>query len=51
MTPDYLQFTITSGRKMPNAEFAVEIGKAAKEVYELFASSSSNASASVVAKL
>jgi len=37
---DYLQFTITSRAEMPNAEFAEEIRKAAKEFYELFADSS-----------
>jgi carnitine O-acetyltransferase len=36
---DYLQFSITSRAEMPNAEFAEEIGKAAEELYELFAGS------------
>ncbi|KIJ20944.1 hypothetical protein PAXINDRAFT_174316 [Paxillus involutus ATCC 200175] len=36
---DYLQFTITSRAEMPNAEFTEEIGKAAEELYELFAGS------------
>ncbi|KAN0097060.1 Acyltransferase ChoActase/COT/CPT [Tylopilus felleus] len=35
---DYLQFTITSGSKMPNAAFAEEINKAADEFYQLFVS-------------
>ncbi|KAN0097062.1 Acyltransferase ChoActase/COT/CPT [Tylopilus felleus] len=35
---DYLQFTITSGSKMPNTEFAEEIRKAADEFYQLFVS-------------
>jgi carnitine O-acetyltransferase len=35
---DYLQFTITSGSKLPNAEFAEEIHKAAYDFYQLFVS-------------
>ncbi|KIJ65645.1 hypothetical protein HYDPIDRAFT_130991 [Hydnomerulius pinastri MD-312] len=40
---DYLQFTITSRTEMPNAEFTEEIGKAAEELYELFAGSTMKA--------
>ncbi|KAG8220958.1 acyltransferase ChoActase/COT/CPT [Butyriboletus roseoflavus] len=40
LTTDYLQFTITSRVEMPNAEFTEEIGKAAEELYKLFAGSS-----------
>jgi hypothetical protein len=32
---DYLQYTITSRKEMPNAEFVKEIAKAAEELYSL----------------
>ncbi|KAF9453573.1 carnitine acetyl transferase [Macrolepiota fuliginosa MF-IS2] len=32
---DYLQYTITSRKEMPNAEFVNEIAKAAEDVYDL----------------
>ncbi|KAI0079400.1 carnitine acetyl transferase [Panus rudis PR-1116 ss-1] len=34
---DYLQYTITSRKEMPNALFCEELEKAAKDVYNLFA--------------
>ena len=39
--PDYLQFTITSRKEMPNKEFIDEIEKAANDVYNLFLSGKS----------
>ena len=33
---DFLQFTITSRKEMPNAEFCEEIAKAAIDMYELY---------------
>ncbi|KAL1704128.1 acyltransferase ChoActase/COT/CPT [Schizophyllum commune] len=38
---DYLQFTITSRKEMPNKEFIDEIEKAANDVYNLFLSAKS----------
>ena len=36
LTIDYLQFTVTSSCELPTTEFAVEIRKAAEDIYELF---------------
>ena len=33
---DYLQYTITSRKEMPNAKFVEEIARAAAEVYNLY---------------
>lgn len=35
---DYLQYTITSRKEMPNAEFVQEIAKAAEDLYNLHSS-------------
>lgn len=35
MATDYLQYTITSRKEMPNAEFVNEIAKAAEDLYDL----------------
>jgi len=32
---DYLQYTITSRKEMPNAKFTEEIAKAAEDLYDL----------------
>lgn len=34
---DYLQYTITSRKEMPNKQFCEEIDRAARDLYELHA--------------